>query len=280
MLGYLPSELIGKHPRDTIHPEDWPTVEAHRAEILKVDHAEPISYRVRRKDGVYLWVETRGRKLAGNQGVVVTVRDISSRKRVEGLLHEANNHLQRQVMLDGLTGIPNRRCFDLTFEKEYRRSARSQTPLGVLMIDVDFFKKYNDLYGHPAGDACLRAVTEAVEQQLRRPADFAARYGGEEFVTLLPDTDVDGALVMAERIRSAIELLGIKHDGNRGSVVTVSIGVAVGWPQRGESRERKVLQAADSALYRAKQLGRNQVSLPKPDSASIASGELETNPAE
>ena len=277
MLGYLPSELSGKHPRDTIHPEDWPTVEAHRAEVLKVDHAEPISYRVRRRDGVYLWVETRGRKLAGNQGVVVTVRDISSRKKVEGLLHEANNHLQRQVMLDGLTGTANRRCFDVTFAKECRRSARSQTPLGVLMIDVDFFKKYNDLYGHPAGDACLRAVTEAVEQQLRRPADFAARYGGEEFAVLLPDTDVDGALIMAERIRAAIELLKIKHDGNRGSVVTVSIGVAVGWPQRRESGGEQLLQAADSGLYQAKQLGRNQVFLRTPESAAIASGELEAN---
>ena len=259
MLGYHPMDLLGAHPRDTIHPEDWPRVAANMAEILALGQAPPVSYRVRRKDGVYLWVETQGQRLTGDQGFIVAIRDITRRRHVEDLLHQANNHLQRQVMLDGLTGIANRRCFDITLLKEFRRAARSQTPLATLMIDVDHFKKFNDLYGHPAGDACLRSIAEAAVAQVRRPADLVARYGGEEFVVLLPDTDPAGAMAMAERIRLSIQSLGITHAGNPAAVATVSIGVGVGWPQTGQDDTAGLMAAADAALYRAKAAGRNVV---------------------
>ena len=261
LLGYQPGELIDGHPRDTAHPEDWPRLAANIETILSTGRAPPFSYRVRRKDGVYVWIETQGQKLDGEPGFVVALRDISSRKRVEELLHEANNHLQRQVMLDGMTGVANRRCFDLTVPKEFRRAGRDHTPLGLLMIDVDHFKSYNDRYGHPAGDQCLRAVAEAITRELRRPGDFLARYGGEEFAVLLPNTDQAGAMTMAERIRGAVQRLSITHAGNpgsAGSVATVSIGVAVERPTGGGNGGLALLQRADAALYDAKSRGRNR----------------------
>ena len=261
LLGYHPRELVDGHPRDTAHPEDWPKLAANIETILSTGRAPPLSYRVRRKDGVYVWIETQGQKLDGESGFVVALRDISSRKRVEGLLHEANSHLQRQVILDGMTGVANRRCFDSTLSKEFRRAGRDQTPLGLLMIDVDHFKSYNDRYGHPAGDQCLRAIAEAVTGELRRPGDFLARYGGEEFAVLLPNTDHAGAMTMAERIRGAVQRLSITHagpSGSAGAVATVSLGVAVERPTGGGDRGRALLHRADAALYEAKSQGRNR----------------------
>ena len=264
MLGYHPVELVGGLLQDTTHPEDCPRLAANVAEILSTGRAPPVTYRVRRKDGIYLPVEMQGQKLDDEQGFIVALRDISARRRVEDLLHQANNHLQRQVMLDGLTSIPNRRCFDLTLQKEFRRNARSQTPLGALMLDVDHFKAFNDRYGHQAGDACLQSVAEIISKQLRRPADFAARYGGEEFVVLLPDTDEAGAQAIAHRIRAAVEAEGITHGGSAFGVVTVSIGVGVVRPQSGENAEAGLVSAADAALYRAKINGRNGVHADEP----------------
>ena len=258
LLGYHPLEFLDGHPRDTAHPEDWPRLAANIETIQSTGRAPPVSYRVRRKDGVYIWVETQGQKLDGEAGVVVALRDISSRKRVEALLHEANNHLQRQVMLDGLTCIANRRCFDLTLSKEFRRAGRDQTPLGLLMIDVDHFKAYNDKYGHPAGDRCLRAIAEAVAQELRRPGDFVARYGGEEFAVLLPNTNEAGAMVMAERLRGIVLALAITHAGNPARIATVSIGFAVQSPTGSGDCGTALLQRADAALYQAKSAGRNR----------------------
>ena len=259
VLGYRPSELLNGSPQDMVHPEDWPRVAASMKQIDLDGHMSPISYRVRRKDGVYLWVETQGEKLGHGEGHIVTIRDISSRKRVEDLLHQANNHLQRMVMLDGLTGVGNRRALDATLNKEYRRAARSQMPLAVLMIDVDHFKKFNDLYGHPAGDACLKSIAGAVGGELRRPADFVARYGGEEFAVILPDTNQAGAAAIAERVRHAVELLSITHQANPAKVATISVGVAVAWPQAAGSPEEELLKVADAALYVAKTEGRNRI---------------------
>ena len=201
----------------------------------------------------------RGQKLDGEAGVVVALRDISSRKRVEALLHEANNHLQRQVMLDGLTCIANRRCFDLTLSKEFRRAGRDQTPLGLLMIDVDHFKAYNDKYGHPAGDRCLRAIAEAVAQELRRPGDFVARYGGEEFAVLLPNTNEAGRHGHGRTAPRHRACLGDppcrqprpdRHRQHR-------LRGCRARPSSGDGGTA-LLQRADAALYQAKSAGRNR----------------------
>ena len=204
---------------------------------------------------------------------VLGFRFISERRRAEDLLHKANNNLQRMAMLDGLTGISNRRCFDLTLENESRRCARSGSPLAVLLLDVDRFKAYNDQYGHPAGDACLRTVAKVLGQQMRRPADLVARYGGEEFVVLLPQTDIEGALALAEKVRFAVRSLAIAHHTSQSQVVTVSLGVAVAWPDRHGHTPERLIEVADMALYTAKRDGRDQVRLGQMPNAPAHRGE-------
>ena len=267
LLGYEPREMVGQHPRDLPHPDDWPAVEAALASIAADGHAPPYAFRARHKDGRYVWVEAHGRKLLDEEGIVLSMRDVTRRKEAEALLHEANNRLQRAVMLDGLTGIANRRCFDLMLQREFRRAVRAELPLALLLLDVDHFKAYNDTYGHPAGDECLRAIAGVLGQQMRRAADLAARYGGEEFAVLLPDTDISGAMAFAEWVRDAVRHLGVAHRTSPGRVVTLSVGVAVIWPQRDGQTMQDLVQVADAALYEAKANGRDRVHLGTPQPA-------------
>ncbi len=192
---------------------------------------------------------------------VLGLHFIAMARRSDELLRRANERLQRMVMLDGLTGISNRRCFDVTLENEGRRCARSGSPLAILLIDVDHFKSYNDRYGHPAGDACLRSIATMLGRQMRRPADLVARYGGEEFVVLLPQTEIEGAVALAEKVRAALHRLAILHHASPSHAVTVSIGVAVAWPGRPEHSADRLIEVADMALYAAKRGGRDQVRL-------------------
>lgn len=178
------------------------------------------------------------------------------------------NHLelkrQRDVLakladIDGLTCIANRRAFDEYLEKEWLRSQRSKKPLSILMIDVDFFKRYNDLYGHLAGDDCLKTIAGTLEKTLARPADIAARYGGEEFACILPETSEEGAIHTARNILEAVRALKIPHAGSDVfEFVTVSIGTAVFMPDN-SARPSALIKAADNALYTAKAEGRNRV---------------------
>jgi diguanylate cyclase (GGDEF)-like protein len=190
-------------------------------------------------------------------------------------LDEANRELLRLSSVDGLTGIANRRQFDATLESEWRRSARTQAPLSLLMIDVDCFKGYNDRCGHLAGDECLRKVAGALAGQPRRPADLVARYGGEEFAVVLPETPADGALQVAESLRSAVQSLGLPHPCSlAGPQVTVSIGSATRIPVNGQAPSSLVTYA-DKALYRAKRGGRNRVEValnPTPVSLDLSRG--------
>lgn len=173
-------------------------------------------------------------------------------------LDDANRELTRLSAVDGLTGIANRRQFEEALLREWRRCMRMHGQLSLLMVDVDFFKQYNDGYGHQAGDECLRAVAEALQGRLRRPADIVARYGGEEFAVILPDTASEGAMLVAESLRMAIQSLGLPHKDSAFGVITASIGVASLIPQMAEGMPRLV-SAADWALYEAKRQGRNCV---------------------
>lgn len=162
--------------------------------------------------------------------------------------------------LDGLTGIPNRRRFDEFLTREWRRSVREPAMLSVVIIDIDFFKAFNDTYGHGAGDDCLKKVARTLSQNVKRPTDFVARYGGEEFVCLLPGTDLEGAHQVAENMRRAVEVLKIPHlQSSVADHVTVSLGVAVTIPAR-DGNPGALIEGADRSLYRAKGKGRNQVS--------------------
>ena len=180
-----------------------------------------------------------------------------------------HNHLElkrlrdahaRFALLDGLTGIANRRAFDEHLGREYFRSLRNQTPLSMIMLDVDHFKLYNDAYGHLGGDDCLKQIAAALLDSLRT-SDFAARYGGEEFACILPEADKDGALTTAERIRTAIESMRIPHvDSPVSPYVTASLGVATFIPSEGVAPDY-LIRMSDQMLYRAKNNGRNRIEL-------------------
>jgi diguanylate cyclase (GGDEF)-like protein/PAS domain S-box-containing protein len=192
-------------------------------------------------------------------GVVENFKNITIRKHAEQALNLANDELQRQANRDSLTQIPNRRMFSETIAKEWARLIRDDKPLSVIMCDIDFFKLFNDGYGHQAGDVCLQKVAKAIEGAVKRPADLVARYGGEEFIALLPDTDIDGAIAVAEHIRQAVCDLEIAHETSKiHDHVTVSVGVASVQPCEALSYEY-LIKEADDRLYYAKEQGRNRV---------------------
>lgn len=176
-------------------------------------------------------------------------------------LDEANRELTRLSSVDGLTGIPNRRCFDETLAREWRRSLRNRQSLSLLVADVDHFKEFNDTYGHQAGDDCLKAVAKSLAACLHRATDLVARYGGEEFAVVLPDTDEVGARAVAELMRDAVSQLAMTHSASSAADhVTLSLGVACCVPgdEPGAS-PASLLSEADKALYEAKRGGRNRV---------------------
>ncbi|AOJ71388.1 MULTISPECIES: GGDEF domain-containing protein [Burkholderia] len=168
--------------------------------------------------------------------------------------------LARLAGTDSLTGLHNRRALDETLEREWRRAVYGERPLAILFVDIDRFKRYNDTYGHRVGDEVLATVSRCIAQQAARLGDVVARYGGEEFVVVLPDTPRGGALVVAERVRLGVRMLGIEHEGSEVGFVTVSVGVAVWQPDGAPApRVAAIVEAADRALYQAKASGRNRV---------------------
>lgn len=178
-------------------------------------------------------------------------------------LKRYRDKLENLSAMDGLTGIPNRRRFDEFLDQEWLRGLRNQSPLSVCMMDVDFFKRFNDFYGHAAGDNCLRRVAKALASAIQRPADFVARYGGEEFVYVLPDTDANGTVALAEKFRDSVAALEIPHaDSAVATYVTISGGLATAIPVENSS-PAQLLDAADQLLYWAKRAGRNQILVPK-----------------
>ncbi len=176
----------------------------------------------------------------------------------ETSLKQANLELEKLVNLDSLTQIANRHCFDDRLRIEWQRLSREQQPISLLLIDVDYFKRYNDCYGHQVGDECLKAIAQALEKALYRPADLVARYGGEEFAAILPNTEINGASIVAEEIRIAIANLEIPHQNSDISdIVTISVGVTSLIPSP-QQKSLTLIKQADVALYSAKQQGRNR----------------------
>jgi diguanylate cyclase (GGDEF)-like protein/PAS domain S-box-containing protein len=197
------------------------------------------------------------------QTCVLTVgKDITERQKIQAALEEANRQLQHLVNVDGLTQVGNRRSFDERLYQEWCRASRERQPLSLILCDVDDFKAYNDCYGHQRGDNCLIQVAKAIREALKRPADFVARYGGEEFVVVLPNTDIDGGVEVAERIRTRIRHLQIPHEKSRVSqFVTLSMGLASQVPNCCATAVETFVNAADRALYRAKQNGRDRIEI-------------------
>ena len=188
--------------------------------------------------------------------VVETVRDLTNEK-------TAHTELEQRALRDGLTGLANRRCFDETLQAEWQRALRQQQALSLLMVDIDNFKRFNDTHGHLGGDSCLRRVASAVASEMRTN-DLVARYGGEEFAVILPNQSLKGAAIVAERIRLRVEQLGQADNADASQRVTVSIGAATALPSP-EADLGQLVSTADAALYRAKHMGRNRISLPVGD---------------
>jgi diguanylate cyclase (GGDEF)-like protein/PAS domain S-box-containing protein len=265
ILGYEPEDMIGRRAFGTVHPDDadhvaqvFQSVQCGRSERAVVVN------RMLHRNGDWVWVEAQLRTVRDMQtgapsGIIGSLRDITVRKAAEDQLEAANRRLEALAGQDGLTGLANRRTFNDSLAREHRRALRDRTRLALIMIDVDWFKAFNDRYGHPAGDECLKRVSRAIENTLPRPGDMVARYGGEEFAVLLPNTDEIGAAAMADRIRRAVLALAIEHDASPAKVATISAGVAAWAPNSLDTGLEALTKDADKALYRAKHNGRNAV---------------------
>jgi len=215
----------------------------------------------RRLDGSDFFVEVSiaTMQLEGKQALFTSWRDITERKQAEQALAESKRVLEAISITDGLTGIANRRRFDEVLNQEYARHTRSGAELSLIMLDIDHFKKFNDNYGHVAGDDCLRQIGRVIADCATRSADLAARYGGEEFACILPETDRSGAIIICEQIRRGIQRLDIPHQGSdTADCVTASLGVVTMRCTIGGS-VTDIISQADELLYRAKSSGRNRV---------------------
>ena len=263
LLGWEPHEVLGLSYRQAFHPEDISVGKTIFRAARQGREPGMFQFRCLRKDGTYLWMEAslrlyREPSAEEVPGFVIVMRDISLRKAAEEELQRAFHMVEALAAVDGLTGVANRRRFDEVLQTEWRRAQRDRNACSLLLMDLDHFKNYNDIYGHMAGDRCLRQAAEAINEVLQRPGDLLARYGGEEFAVILPDTSQDGAIEIAEQIRFVVEKLRVPHGGNPHSVVTVSVGCATEMPES-NSDVAELVQRADSALYKAKSLGRNRV---------------------
>jgi diguanylate cyclase (GGDEF)-like protein/PAS domain S-box-containing protein len=256
VFGWSSKERFGKKMDVFVPEETWPETKMMIDKVLAGEAFSGIETYRYTKEGKLIPVSISGsiyRDLEGNHvGTVVNLRDISEQKSLE-------KKLERLSYLDGLTGVANRRQFDKNLELEWRRMARLDKSLSLIMCDIDFFKAYNDTYGHQAGDKCLKMVGNVLMGSAKRAGDLVARYGGEEFAILLPMTDAEKAFNIAEKIQRDINSLKVPHISSEvNGVVTLSFGIAAMFPQTSKS-PNDLVELADKALYRAKHEGRNKV---------------------
>jgi diguanylate cyclase (GGDEF)-like protein len=259
--------MVGRAVSDVV-PNADPQL---REDLMRFDAGiGMIEREVTRAGGHYLQAARPMHDAAGRViGLTVALIDITARRHMEQALEKASRHWQFHASHDHLTGLPNRRHIDQAISAESRRCARSAVPLSVLMIDVDFFKKYNDHVGHQRGDECLRAIARQLQGMVRREGDLVGRYGGEEFIALLPGSDISSAHGVAKNMLQAIKRLDIKHPASPYGCVTLSIGVASmdTLSMHMQGRVDELLGYADRALYSAKSAGRNAVCTYPPHSA-------------
>ena len=264
-----------------VHPDDFDQCVKVYIENFDKHEVFEMHYRLKRFDGVYRWIFDRGvpfyhkdGEFAGYIGSCIDVTERfeaeqelqNYRSHLEDLINErtealnlTNKKLEEFSFQDGLTGISNRRMLDLTLSQEWDRGVRDKQPLSLVMLDVDFFKQYNDRYGHIQGDECLKSIAHELSQIAKRTVDLCARYGGEEFVLLFPNTNLKEAIHLAEICRENVLKLKLPHEhSNICDVVSISAGVSTMVPMTGISSS-SLIQSADTALYQAKSNGRNRV---------------------
>ena len=264
LLGWEPSSWVSVQDwADRMHPEDrdWAVAFCVAQSKAGVDHEA--DYRALCKNGEYVWIRDVVHVVRNDDGSVDSLVgfmfDISERKRTEQRLLDLQRELEALSYKDGLTGIANRRRFDAVFEEEWGNARRSGRPLSLVMLDIDFFKQYNDHYGHLQGDYCLKLVAKVLSTAVIRTHDFLARFGGEEFVLVLPETDAAAALRVVERCRELLANEWIPHERSMtGKALTMSIGVGTVVPGHGDER-LSFVELVDRRLYQAKQRGRNTV---------------------
>jgi diguanylate cyclase (GGDEF)-like protein/PAS domain S-box-containing protein len=270
MLGYSRDELLGGvNFINYTHPDDLLAEDQLFVELIRGSRDDyELEKRCFRKDGTLIWVRatvTLARD-ASNRPIFALglLEDITARKEAEMLLLQAqaetqavNRELERLTMLDGLTQVANRRHFDRFLQQSWQRGLETGEPLGLILCDIDYFKRFNDSYGHQAGDECLIRVATALLNAAKRPNDLVARYGGEEFVLVLPLTDSYGVEAMARAVQREIAKLAIKHQGGKNALLTLSLG-AVSMVPTSHWTITDLVRHADDALYAAKAAGRNQ----------------------
>ena len=264
MLGYDSTDvLINKRKKNFYNIfSDQKNAKEFKDYLKETDEVNRFRCKLNKNNGTSLWtlfyakiMRDKGSKVTGFNGFVI---DISETIRAENALKDANEKLTLLSVQDGLTKIPNRRKFDEFLANEWARHSREKTELAVIICDIDFFKFYNDTYGHQEGDDCLIKVATAIKNSVFRPADLAARYGGEEFSVVLPQTDAKGALKVAQNLNKCIESLMLKHKSSKiAKYVTLSVGASSIIPN-GDISFEDLLLRADEALYEAKDTGRNK----------------------
>lgn len=266
IFGYTEEEVVGIHKAEYLLPKE----DEYRIGVRKVmndllgNSGGNRNININKtKDGSLIHCDWYNTTLIDNSGKVYGVAslalDISNQVKYHEMQNERNKNLEIMSYIDGLTSIANRRSFDYCLEKEWSRALRNKTSLSFLIADIDYFKDYNDFYGHTAGDKCLRKIGETINISLKRSADKAFRYGGEEFACILPETDIDGALTIAKTIQDSINGLEMIHENSTvNSYVTLSIGVSTFVPTK-EHSSQDLVNLADKRLYDAKKSGRNKI---------------------
>ncbi|MDB5648707.1 MAG: diguanylate cyclase, partial [Hyphomicrobiales bacterium] len=260
MIGRTEEEARGKRFATFLHPDSQRVPGASLQLLLSGQKRVSELMACLRPDGTIVWLDAVSTTVLDRDGkpieIVTNLRDVTEQKIEQDRITSLRSRLEAAAITDALTNVPNRRAFDDVLAREMQRAESGGMPISVIMVDIDYFKTYNDHFGHPTGDQALRSVGKCLMTGARRPADLVARYGGEEFAVILPDTDEAGAVHVAEELRQAVVDLQLTHPGHPLGVVTISLGVAT--RQQGATA-LDVVEAADQALYAAKNRGRNRV---------------------
>jgi diguanylate cyclase (GGDEF)-like protein/PAS domain S-box-containing protein len=248
---------------DRMHPEDREIVPNYCIAQSKAGHDHEADYRALTKSGGYIWIRDVVHVVRDAQGEVTSLVgfmfDISERKKTEEEVLRLQKELEHLSYKDGLTDLPNRRMFDSMIELEWLNAKRYRHPLSLILMDIDYFKQYNDHYGHLQGDACLKQVAQILSQAVTRSRDLIARFGGEEFVIVLPETDAVAARTIAERCQYLIAQANIAHQQSQvANILTISLGVNTIIPSQKDDLLR-FIEKTDQQLYQAKQNGRNLI---------------------
>jgi diguanylate cyclase (GGDEF)-like protein/PAS domain S-box-containing protein len=262
LLGWTPDSWVGVNDWvERMHPDDRDYVVEFCVTQSQAGVDHEADYRALTKDGGYVWIRDVVHVIRNEgkvEALVGFMFDISERKKTEEHLLRLQKQLEEFSFSDGLTGIANRRMFDTVLDREWAQAQRSQKPLSLILADVDFFKQYNDCYGHMKGDECLKRVAQTLSLAANRPRDFIARMGGEEFVWVLPETDADSAREVANKCLHLIRQAQIPHEASQvSSLLTLSLGVGTVVPSQ-QANALGFIEKVDELLYLAKHNGRKR----------------------